>query len=166
MLKFFVAVPAVLMLVGCSAEAAPAPTADAVVATENQVASVIAEYEQPWREVADKSGECRIVWAIDSKEDPVANLNGASCYLAEQTASITAKLATDDLKAMNVPPSMESLVSKTIAALDPVAAADLESVCGADVWPVETDECNLALAQNFSSLNSLTTALDAWKPYL
>ncbi len=135
-------------------------------ATENQVASVIAEYEQPWREVAEKSGDCRLVWVLDSQDDPVSKLNGSTCYLRERTASTTAQLALSDLEALNVPASMEALVSKTRSALEPIANAELEEACGSEEWPIETEECSNALGANFSSFNALTKTLDAWKPYL
>lgn len=166
MRKLAAVVAVVFAVTGCAATASVDEAPQPVEATENQVASVIAEYEEDWRAVSVEAAECRLVWTLDSPDDPLSNAKGTSCYLREQTATIRAELAIRDLNRLVIPSSMEELVSDTIATLQPLSNANIVEVCGDEAWPANTDECNKALGSLFAYYNTLDSALDRWRPYL
>ena len=159
-----------LVLTGCAPTTAPKaePTTKApvevVYATEAQVASVIAEYEPTWREVIADAGDCRFVWTLGTTT--LDEMQGFSCYLQEQTIGITAQLVVRDFEALDIPPSMTSIVSSSTALLAQISAIDLKSLCGEGELPVESTECNEAFGGRNFLYNQLAKELDAWSPYL
>lgn len=176
-----VALPLVA-LAGCSggssqstpASAAPSsspsvPSADPSpsksYATPQQLASVVAMRETDWREVIDGAYECRLLWVQEEgADDPVIGAQALTCHLTEGTMTMTAEMGVRELQALEPDPSMESLVAKTIAALQAVAAADVEGQCASEART--TPACNGAHLAALSAYSSLETALDGWKPYL
>lgn len=163
------------MLAGC-ASAAPEPTAppepveveEVEYATEPQVASVIAKYESDWREVIDGAGECRLNWvnAAADESDLLSSLEGYSCFMREKTLGVTAQLAVRDLEELEIPPSMETLVSETKATLLTLSSFDLEAICGTEDAPADTPECQDALGTRNYGYGVLEDQLAAWGPYL
>lgn len=67
------------------------------------------------------------------------------CYLNEQTMGVTARLAIRDWGALEIPSSMEDLVTETSGMLQPVADIDLKANCGGEARPADTDQCTEAL---------------------
>jgi hypothetical protein len=163
------ALAVLLALTGCSASptaaettvgtpsSAPTPT----YATENQVASVIAEYETDWRETMDEAGGCRFDWTMSP-----GSITGFACYLNEQTMSTTSELVLLDLDALDIPPSMTALVADTTAVLQLIVDKDLKGNCGEAEEPADTQECTDTLGGLNFLYNTLEGRLDAWKPYL
>lgn len=160
----------IFALAGCSAQvptepvaisASAAPSADPA-ASENQVASVIAEREADWREVIDNAITCRTDWALSP-----GKMSNLSCYLQEQTIINTAQLALRDFADLKVPASMSSLVDSTTVVLEQIGAVDLQGACGEGmVEPADSPECNEALGTLNFLYMTLGDKLDAWGPYL
>lgn len=159
------------LLTGCTSGGVPEPeptTAEPAVeyATENQVASVIAKYESDWREVIEGAGECRLGWTTASSDDVQASLEGFTCYTREKTMGATTQLAVDELDALDIPPSMDALVSSTSTTLKVLAGAELESSCGEDGSPdTSSDACTSTLGMLNTGYAVLEQDLDAWRPY-
>lgn len=159
-----------LALTGCAAttDAAtkptqtPTPTPTEQVATEGEVASVIAEYAPDWQDVIDTASECRLVY-VTGTGDPGQDY---VCETREETMGVTAGLASRSLNELNVPSSMESLVADTDSVLTQIAAIDLESSCGDDGWGGDDSTCNSALGDRFALYTQLDSKLSAWSPYL
>ncbi|SFR79530.1 hypothetical protein SAMN05428970_2574 [Agromyces sp. CF514] len=90
-----------------------------------------------------------------------------TCWITEQTMSITTETALRDLDALEVPPSMVDLVTDTKTDLKGIVAVDVTSVCGdAPEGPVESDACNAALGQLNMLYVGFESTLDSWGPYL
>jgi hypothetical protein len=158
-----VALAALVVTTGCSSAqpAAPTPTPTATYASENQVASVIAEYESDWRETIDSASSCRLGYVTGA--DPASDY---VCKTREETIGITAQLATRDLRKLNVPKSMASLVDGTDDALSAISRNDVKLLCGDDGWGGDDTTCNSALASRYAAYQELEAKLDAWSPYL
>jgi hypothetical protein len=156
-----------LALTGCagntaeSAASTPTPTPTVKVATENEVASVIAEYASDWRDTIDSASDCRIVYVTGS--DPAREY---ICETGEETIGITAGLVSRDLRKLNVPDSMQTLVTDTDTILSKINLVDVKSLCGDDGWNNAGPDCNSALAERYSLYTQLESKLDAWSPYL
>ena len=135
-------------------------------ATENEVASVIAGYEQDWREVIDDAGECRVAWTMRDS-DPAQKARRLTCYMRETAMGTTATLARRDLGNLAIPDSMSGLVKDTTKALRAVANVDLEAKCGGPFeGPKGSKECARALGSRMWTYDSLETVLNKWSPYL
>lgn len=137
-------------------------------ATPEQLASVIAASEDDWRATIDGAYDCRYLWVFEADSQDVADqLNAQACYWDELTIGVTTQQAADELAGMTPPASMEDLVEDTIAALEAVAATDLEAICG-DAIEGRTDSpaCSDAIGTRMWSYQELEEALDAWRPYL
>ncbi|WP_141881309.1 hypothetical protein [Homoserinimonas aerilata] len=170
MKRAFVIVAAVLILAGCASEPEPessrGPEPTVVeYATENQVASVIAEYEPKWREVIEESTECRFLWVLGGSTI-AEEIHGDVCFMQEKTIGITAQLVLRDWEALNVPESLQSLVTDTSTVLREIGRGDLKTICGEASRPVETDECNSELAGRNMLYSQLESSLNKWSPYL
>jgi hypothetical protein len=167
----------VVALSGCAGTTAPitsqpstttaiSTTTTPSVATENEVASIIAGGEKTWREAADKSPECRLAFVLKEK-GVAAGVERVTCYTNELTAGVKAEIAIRDLRALNIPPSMQGLVTETQSALQMMVDADLENACGpAMTEPKDTKECTSALGTPNWSYTLMTSVLDKWSPYL
>ncbi|MCS6570343.1 hypothetical protein NYQ35_16170 [Curtobacterium flaccumfaciens pv. flaccumfaciens] len=153
---------AALTVSACSggAPANPSPTPTVVVASEKQVASVVAEYAADWQEVIDTASECRLAYVMGG--DAATEY---TCKTREETIGITAGLALRDLRALNVPSSMESLVADTDDVLTSISGTDLTSLCGDDGWK-DAPDCSSALADRYAAYTRLDSQLAAWSPYL
>ena len=146
--------------------ATPSATTTASVATEKQVASVIAGQEKNWRRVIDGAGACRIRNVTVKDGDVLAETQVMTCYTDELTAGTTAKIAVRDLGALTIPASMRSLVDETVRILKDLAATDLEGACGpAMSKPSNTDKCNSELGTRMIQYQALGIVLDKWRPY-
>lgn len=160
---------AALLLTGCSntsGTATPAPTPTPTVATEAQVASVIAGSRSTFTEVYDNAGKCRVLW-VQKGSDPTAILNRKSCYMNEVTAGIQAQTTIKELDALNVPSSMAPLVTETKAALQGLVDADLPASCGPITSePNGSHECSLAQGKAYAAYVHLDPILAKWSPYL
>lgn len=160
-------VVAALTLAGCAgetSEVAPEPTpteAEVVAASENEVTSVIAEYEPDWRETIDGAGGCRFDWVMNPGQ-----ISNMSCYLQEQTMTITAQLVVRDWGEMVIPESMSGIVDDTTAVLEKIGAVDLKAACGEEAEPNDTDECSTALGTLNVLYGQLEGELNSWSPYL
>ena len=144
--------------------ASPSPTPS--YSTESEIASVIAGSEKVWRETEDQAFDCRLALVLKD-DDYSASAKRLTCYTNELTAGVKAQTALRDLTALTIPPSMDSLVTDTKAALQLVVDADLENACGpAMTEPKDTEECSSALGARSMSYTVLSSALDKWSPYL
>lgn len=154
---------AALALSACSSEAPadPSPTTTVEVASEKQVASVIAEYADDWQEVIDTASQCRIVYVTGG--DAASEY---TCETREQTIGITAGLVLRDLRELNVPSSMESLVADTDDVLTSISQTDLTSLCGESGWKDAGPDCTAALGDRYAAYTQLDSQLSAWSPYL
>ncbi|KQO97504.1 hypothetical protein [Leifsonia sp. Leaf264] len=167
MKPLIVAVAVLLLLAGCSAsavaESTPTPSATPTpeFATENQVASVIAGYGPDWREMMDGAIGCRGEWTFNPGSIP-----GYTCWLAEQTMSVTAETAVRDLAELKIPPSMAGIVADTTGVLQGIVDVKVKTICGEGEAPIESDECNKALGSLNFYYVILDGKLDAWAPYL
>ncbi|TQO23770.1 hypothetical protein [Paramicrobacterium agarici] len=169
------ALAASILLTGCSSTTEPATeqetetsTPAPVVedsATEEQIASVIAEYEPDWRETIDGAGDCRFLWVMGG-DSPADDMNAMSCYLKEQTIVTTAQLVVSDLEALDIPESMSSLVTNTTNVLTSIGEVDLVGVCGEDDVPADTDECTDTIGTLNGLYMQLDSTLNSWSPYL
>ncbi|WP_167131914.1 hypothetical protein [Paramicrobacterium chengjingii] len=170
------ALVAILLLAGCASAEQPEPAAEQETetstpapevdsATEEQVASVVAEYEPDWRETIDGASDCRFLWTTGG-ETAAEDIKAMSCYLKEQTIVTTAQLVTGDLADLEIPESMSSLVTNTTNVLESIGDVDLTSVCGDGDVPAETDECNSALGTLNALYMQLDSTLNSWSPYL
>jgi len=156
-----------LSLTGCasassSADATPSPTFTKETATTAQVASVIAQYEDDWREVSDAAGGCRLDLVTNSE-----GLDALTCSYTEQTAGLNALLAAADLRDLEVPDEMQDLVFDILPILDRMSTPDFNSSCLVDdVIVTDSDACTTFLGQRFADYLALDSELDRWKPYL
>lgn len=166
-----VAVVVVTMVSGCSStgEETPTPVASAytpAVATDKQVASIIAGYETAWRDVIDNAGTCRTL-IVTASGDAVEQAQATACYADEITMGISSGTASQQLASLTVPPSLTDLVAETQDSLAQVTDVDLAAVCGeAFQGPDDSHDCNLALGQRYAAYVTLGTVLDKWGPYL
>lgn len=125
------------------------------------MASVIAEYADDWRDVIDTASDCRIAYVTGS--DVATEY---TCETREQTIGITAGLVLRDLRDLNVPNSMESLVADTDDVLTSISGTDLTSLCGDDGWQDAGPDCTAALGDRYAAYTRLDSQLAAWSPYL
>ncbi|WP_159792594.1 hypothetical protein [Puerhibacterium puerhi] len=158
-------VPAATQPAAETTSSAPAETPTPQTSTPEQLASIIAGQESDWRETIDGSGECRILWVLES-DDPVDQANAYSCYLREQTIVMSASNAGRDLRALTPPAEMSSLYNSTLGQLDAISAVDLTGACGQDSSPAKSDGCNASLGELYAHYNLLEDVLDQWKPYM
>ena len=158
-----------VLLAGCSAVAAPVatPSETAETATPEQIASVIAENQAEWRDVAEKARECRVLWVISSQLTFSQKSQAQECFTAEQSIGETAFSSYLELDAFTVPSSMGGLVDKTKVALKQIADTNVGwTVCGSEELPDLNDKCVAALGTRYAAYPALVKALDAWSPYL
>ncbi|MFA0850165.1 hypothetical protein ABRP24_009655 [Curtobacterium sp. WHRI 8282] len=156
------------LITGCASQGHDEPTRTATptatAASENEVASVVAEYAPDWRDVIDNASGCRLEFVMGSD---VAR--SYVCETSEKTMGITAGLAARSLNELKIPEAMSSLVSETGSILEGIAADDLSVLCGDDGWN-GTDEddkaCTAALGNRFALYQQLDAKLSAWSPYL
>ena len=73
---------------------------------------MIAGGEKTWREANEKGGECRMALVL-KEDDPIASAQRLTCYTNEVTAGLQAQIALRDLNALDIPPSMQTLVDET-----------------------------------------------------
>ncbi|MGG5258804.1 hypothetical protein [Phycicoccus avicenniae] len=100
-------------------------------------------------------------------DDPLEKAKRLTCYTNEVTAGLKAETALRDLTALDIPSSMQGLVSDTSAALQGVVDTDLESACGeAMSEPSDSKQCDDALGARFASYVALASELERWSPYL
>lgn len=163
-----VAVLAAIVLTGCAASPVPeaaesSPSSD--LATENQVASVLAEYEPEWRERIAESASCRFTWTLGGATI-AEEISADACYIAETTMGITAQLVVRDWNELRIPPSMSSLVEDTSKILTAIGDIDLATICGTEARPADTPECTEALGSRNFFYGLLDSQLDKWSPYL
>lgn len=143
----------------------PSPAPQPEFSTPQQFASVIAMKERDWREVIEGAFDCRMDWlAQDTSTDPIVGVRSMSCHLREATITMTAQSAVEELRSLAPDPSMESLVDKTLLALEEVVRADVYGQCGTGETLGEAcDGAHIAALRAYSSLE---TVLDGWAPYL
>jgi hypothetical protein len=160
-----VALSIVGALAGCSGGAAakdtPTPTPTPSVATEAEVASVIAKYEGDWKSTIENASSCRLQYTLDP-----TGLKSMACYIDEKTMGITTLTAAQALDALAVPDSMTSLVDDTTAILNKISGVDLAVACGDDTTPEDSDACTAAQGQLYPLYLQLGQELDAWAPYM
>jgi hypothetical protein len=160
---------AALLLTGCAAES-PAPEETEPVpvvesATENQVSSVLAEYEPEWRERIEEAGDCRFTWTLGGST--IAEEIGAdACFIAEKTMGITSQLVIRDWDALVIPQSMVAIVDDTSKVIAAISEVDLKLLCGDEARPADTQACTDALGSRNFLYNQLESELDKWAPYL
>lgn len=159
------ALTTMLALTGCSsageAEPTATPTPTPTYATTAQVASVIAGYEQDWRDVYDRATACRVALVTNPE-----GIEAVTCSFTEQTAGLNAFLAARDIRALAVPPELDSLVASTLPVLDQMAATDFDSSCLVDGTFTDSEACTTFLGQRFAYYLQLDGELDKWGPYL
>jgi hypothetical protein len=156
-----------IALTGCSSSPAvkpqptPSPTPTVEEATENEVATVIAEYASDWQETIDEAYASRLTFVIGG--DVVRQY---VCETRERTIGLTASLASRDLRDLNVPASMKALVDDTDDVPSETNLIDVTSLCGDHGWTGDNPDCNSVLASRYSLYTQLHPKLDAWSPYL
>ena len=135
----------------------PTPTPTATV---SQYASIIAEYEQDWREYENAIVDCAFASIGTTAMDKITRL---TCSMTVQTVTITAKTAARNMRELPKPPAeVSSLVERTLRALDPLAVNDAVEVCD----DAESEACDAAITKANGNIRPVVSVLDAWKPYL
>lgn len=154
------------------APTAATPTTDAaatpvaVEATPEQLASVIAGELSFFREVIDKAGDCRFLWATGGSTT-IEEIEASTCYVDEVTSTLRAEITARDLRELTPPASMQSLYADTLSVLDDLAAVEIESTCGDPFdGPIDTEECSQMLGSLYNHYNTLDRILESWGPYL
>jgi uncharacterized protein YceK len=160
-----------LLLAGCSSPAdstaeSPTPTPTETYASENEVASVIAEYEEGWRETIDAAGRCRLLWALRDSLEFTDAMEAQTCWLQELTTASTAELALLDLNELDIPPSMEDVAMDTKQALSTIVGQEPRETCGEEAMPRATEFCTSIVGNLNAGYVVLSGKLDAWKPWL
>lgn len=162
---------AALTLSGCASGAQPAastssatPSAAVQAATEQQVASVLAEYGDDFREVTKGASNCRILWTVGA-ETFADKANAMTCYVTAGTANLQASIVLKKWGELTIPDSMQDLVTQTSTPLQDLADIDFGSTCGTGDVPKDTKKCDLLLGRQYGDLQALDSQLDAWKPY-
>lgn len=136
-------------------------------ATEAQVASVIAEFEPGWRDVVAEKIDCQLTWEIAS-QDPTnleANMKGLNCMSSIHTMVTTTGTAIIELDKLEIPPSMQDLVSETKGDLSKISSSGVEMKCDLSGDSAES-ECELPMLQFVVGSMRLENTLNAWGPYL
>lgn len=174
MMKYALVAITVFALAGCApATAQTASNAEhdttrvaESTATSAEIASVVAGYEAGWRETAAEQSACRMIWTLDSPDDPISGMKGATCYLQEQTSNTNAELALRELEGLTPPSELEALATRTEAALAGVVDVDLIAKCGEGNWPAADSACTAALGSNSFAFSILNGLLDEWAPFV
>lgn len=135
-------------------------------ATPQELASVVAAYEQDWRDTVAGAGECRVEWVVADESDPTSLAKSLTCFTREKTIVLSTQIVARDLRELNPPASMQSIYDDTIATLDDVASSDLEGECGNGNAPADTSECSAVLGSLMHSYDELERILDSWAPYM
>lgn len=150
-------------LAGCSGgmEAETTPTPTPTYATTAQVASVVAGYEQDWRDKIDDAAACRFAFVLQP-----TGLEAATCTFTEQTIGLTAQTASGELLALDVPPELTTLTADTMAVLDDIGARDFDAACIVGGTYTDSESCTSLLGERMSQYSQLETQLDKWSPYL
>lgn len=160
--SFAVTMAAILLLSACSSAAPEAePTPTPTYATTAQVASVVAGYEQDWRDKIDDAADCRFAFVLQP-----TGLEAATCTFTEQTIGLTAQTASGELLALDVPPELTTLTADTMAVLDEIGARDFDAACIVDGLYADNEGCTSLLGQRMAQYSQLETQLDKWSPYL
>ncbi|WP_159571656.1 hypothetical protein [Curtobacterium sp. 18060] len=152
------------LITGCASQGHEEPTPTATTASENEVASVVAEYAPDWQDVIDNASGCRLEFVTGSDA-----ARSYVCRTSEETMGITAGLAARSLDELKIPGAMSSLVSETVTILERIAADDLSALCGDDGWNGSEEDdkaCTAALGDRFALYQQLDAKLSAWSPYL
>lgn len=159
-----VAMCLVSLVAGCSSAASPD---EPVVATESQVASVIGRYVDRWTDVFDNAAECRRRVEYGIMGDEVSQLR-QGCLEAEEAVAAAGDSIADSFAEMNIPASMEGLVSDTLAVLDSVLEADIKGSCVYIKYSNDaaTPECLEAMDSARVAYSDLSDVLGGWSPYL
>jgi hypothetical protein len=134
----------------------PSPTPTATVA---QFASILTEGEKSWRDYNDDIVKCAFA---SIGETPTDKANQISCKFTAQTVTITAKTAARKFRALPTPPTeISSLNTRTLAALDSLAAIDATTACK----DMQSQACDDAETLANGAIRPLISVLDAWRPY-
>lgn len=135
----------------------PSPTPTATTA---QFASILAEGETNWREYNDNIGKC--AFASISMQ-PIDQAQTIACRFNAQTVTITAKTAARNFRALPTPPAeISALHSRTLKALDSLAAVDASAACK----DTSSQTCDDAETLANGAIRPLVSVLDAWRPYM
>ncbi|MEO5313190.1 hypothetical protein PV772_03560 [Pseudarthrobacter sp. CC12] len=134
----------------------PSPTPTATVA---QFASILTEQEKNWRDYNDNITTCAFA-SISTK--PLDQMQALTCKFSAMTVTLTAKTAAKNIRALPTPPAeISSLRTRTLSALDDLAAIDATTACK----DTESQACDDAETLANGAIRPLISVLDAWRPY-
>lgn len=139
-----------------AASPTPSPTPTATVA---QFASILTEQEKNWRDYNDNITTCAFA-SISTK--PLDQMQTLTCKFSAMTVTLTAKTAAKNLRALpTAPAEISSLTSRTLSALDSLAAIDATTACK----DTNSQACDDAETLTNGAIRPLISVLDAWRPY-
>lgn len=134
--------------------ASPKPTA-----TIAQFASILTEDEKIWRDYNDNITKCAFAGISDTALD---SMKTVTCKFTVQTVTISAKTAAKNFRALpSPPPEIENLQTRTVKALDALAAIDATTACK----DMKSQVCDDAETLTNGAIRPLISVLDAWRPY-
>ncbi len=161
-------------LTACSSEDGQTEVAQSIAteeasaeATPEQLASIIAQYEEDWRAVIEGRIGCSSAQLRANLSDatPGEKAEATDCLQAMRNMSSTAGTASTELGKLATPSSMADLVAETRKYLDQISATDLDTICGGE--PFGSADCTAADTTAFEMAHiRLDQQLDAWGPYL
>lgn len=143
-------------------------TTTAVVATVNQIASVVASVEPDMREALEEAEPCRVDYIV------------GGCDFADALGMTTAGIVADTLETVlgaadedrpenrlfigAIPAEIEDLVRETVAAAAALRDAG-HAISGCD-FTADDLACSAQHLNFFNAAHRLETQLDAWGPYI
>lgn len=141
-----------------TASVSPTPSSKPT-ATIAQFASILTEEETNWRDYDANIGKCAFA---SIGKTPLDQAQSLACKYTAQTATVTAKTAARKFRALPTPPAeIGSLHTRTLAALDSLAAVDATTACK----DTKSQACDDAETLANGAIRPLVSVLDAWRPY-
>ncbi|MBP1235236.1 DNA-binding ferritin-like protein [Arthrobacter sp. PvP102] len=108
-----------------------------------------------WKDYEDKITDCAFA-SVGTK--PIDQVTRLTCSMTVQTATITAKTAAKNLRALaKAPAEITSLLDRTLRVLDPLADNDAAKVCS----DAESKACDAAITKANGDVRFVTSVLDA-----